>query len=190
MPKLIVPVGFENGARWRDGHVTHEVMFPNAAAQLPPDAHAVWLAAFSDFDAIAELRFTLTDLVGFCERLGIAGVDEIVGNLFESGLLVEFDPAAPDDLFARYRLYPSADALGNTEDQPTAFRIAREGRILFEVNVHVFGVWSTSVYFPSLAEGIAKYAAAVDIPAAEIARRFALSLPALVANRCGFLQPA
>ncbi len=190
MPKLVVPVGFENGARWRDGDLTHEVMLPNAAAQLPPDTHAVWLAAFTDVDAVSELRFTLAELVGFCKRLGVAGVDEIVGNLLESGLVAEFDPDAPEDFFARHRFYPSADALGNSEDRPTVFRIAREGRVLFEVNVHVFGVWSTSVYFPSLAEGIAKYAAGVDIPAAEIGRRFALSLPALVANRCGFLQPA
>lgn len=187
---VVVPVGFYNGERWLNGEVTYEVMLPNAAAQLPPDAHAVRLAAVTDIEAIADLRFTRADLIGFCERLGISDVPEIVGNLFESGLLVEFDPAAPDDFYTRYRLHPTADALGNSEDRPTVFRIAREGRILFEVNVHVLGVWSTSVYSSSLAAGIAKYAAAVDIPAVEIGRRLALSLPALVANSCGFLQPA
>jgi hypothetical protein len=190
VPKVIVPVGFENGSRWSGKQVAHEVMFPNAAATLPTDAHAVWLAAFTDVDAQASLRFTRDQLLEFSERLGIVGANEIIGHLHAAGLLVEFDPTVPGELFERYRLYPLAEGLGNTEENPTVFQIAREGRVLLQVNVHVFGVWSTSVYFSSLAEGIAKYAAAVDVPAVEIGRRFALALPAIVANRCGFLQPA
>jgi hypothetical protein len=188
--KLIVPVGFENGSRWRGHQVTHEVMLPNTAATLPPDAHAVWLAAFTDIEAHAALRFTRDELLRVSTLLGIARAPEIIENLQEAGLLVEFDLDAPADLFERTRLFPLAEGLGNSEDQPTAFRLGREGRVLLQLNVHVFGVWSTSVYFPSLAEGIAKYAAGVDIPAAEIGGRFAYALPAIVANRCGFLQPA
>lgn len=190
MPTVVVPIGFESGPRWLAGELHYEVLLPREFAKLPPDIWKVWWSAFADVEGAANLSLTRARLVEIGTKLEISSTEQHVDALFADQLLVELDTDSPAEFFRRHKLHPLADGFGAIENEPGVFQIAREGKVLIEVNIDVYAVWCLSAYYSSIWETIETYAAEVQTGADEVAVSVARALPLIVANRCGFLQPA
>jgi hypothetical protein len=188
MSTVVVPLGFESGVIWLDGEAQHQVTLPDASATLPKDTWLVWWSAFADSESAAAHTLTRQRLAEVTAKLGVASSEGHIKALYADGLLVDFDVSGPEEFFRHHKLYPLADGLGEVEKESGTFQIAREGNALLEVNLHVYAIWCMSMYDSSLWATITRYASDINAPVEEVVESVAHALPAIVANRCGFLQ--
>jgi hypothetical protein len=72
-----------------------------------------------------------------------AETDRLIDALLERGLLVEFDPYGPvEQVFRTLRLYPIAEGMGNSPDEPEWRRIGHNGKPVLQVGGLVYGIWA------------------------------------------------
>ena len=190
MSTAVVPIGFESGVVWLDDQEQHEVTLPNASASLPKDVWLVWWSAFADIESAAAHNLSRDRLAEVSAKLGVDSPQEHITTLYENGLLADLDMGKPEAFFRSHKLYPLADGFGEVAKNSGKFQIAREGKALLEVNLDVYAVWCMSVYDSSLWGTVTKYAEGVNAAPEDVAEAIAQALPAIVANRCGFLQSA
>lgn len=188
MPLVVVPIGFESGPRYQSGGQHHEVILPGDYAKLPPDVWKVWTVAFADIESAVSLKLSRDRLIDASMKLGIPSASEHVDTLFENRLLAEYDTEKPSEFLQGHRFFPLADGFGAIEDEPGVYQIAREGRVMIRANLHVYALWCTAVYSPSIWDAVVAYAQAIEFSPDEVAASIAQALPLIVANRCGFLQ--
>ncbi|GAA1708573.1 hypothetical protein [Fodinicola feengrottensis] len=208
MPKVIVPIGFDGGT-WYDTApdadseiAEYEVVTATDTVTLSKDEYTIWQLTYADPEASSRCEFgrsTLEELATL-ETVATQAPDKppvdvpaVVDNLSKWGTLAEFDPETESGLeFLRsHRLFPTGDALGNSLDDRLYFRIGREGRVLLKVYSDIYTIWSRSVYDSSIWDGVSQFHAGLDDPqmtAEQIGVLVARSLPAIVANRCAYLQ--
>ncbi len=118
-------------------------------------------------------------------------------RLVDTGLLVEFDPAADSmiEFLRSHRLFPTGEGLGNTRESPEYFRIGRDGNVLFHVLSEVYTLWGLSHNNKSMWDSVGEFFRGLDqdpvIPydRAGLGSIFAAAIPLLVAGRCAYLQP-
>jgi hypothetical protein len=209
MPTVIVPVGLNLGPSYRyvappDPTPEYwEVRLGADSEELSADEFQVWGRAFLDPERHARLevnRDTLRrDLLAAGK--GPADPDEVIDQLIERGFLVEFDPEGPlEKVFRRLRLYPLAEGMGNTPEEPDRRLIGHNGQSLLKVTSVVYGLWAFSAAIGSLWDAClatAKFNANAkqagedleDLPLDEVARQGAVSVPMLVSSGCAFLDP-
>lgn len=199
MTTIIVPVGFGNGPRFGiDGGpdpAFYEVLRADQSIALPPEAYQVWLTAHADIEAHANLAFTRDRLIELAEPSVGNATAGLVDRLVSSRVLAEYEPGTPSALeFLRaHRIYPTAEGLGNTAEEPETFRIGKNGEVLLEVVPDVYTFWCGSYNSASIWEDIVKYDLDFQddqpLTTDELAQMFSAAIPMIVAARCGFLEP-
>jgi hypothetical protein len=209
MPAVIVPVGLYLGPSYR--YVTPpdptpeywEVRFGADSGELDADEYRVWATAFLDPKRHERLEINrsslLLDLI-VADR-GPTDAVGVLDRLLEQGLLLEYDTdGSLEKAFSRIRLFPLAEGLGNTPEEPDRYRIGHNGVSLVEVAGVVRGLWAASSLDPSLWHACAgmdednrqAIAAGEDLErltADEAARQIAITMPMLIASGCAFLDP-
>jgi hypothetical protein len=211
MPTVIVPVGLNLGPSYRyttppDPTPEHwEVRLATEAEELTADEFQVWGRAFLDPERHARLEVTRDTLRRDVVAAGNGPTDPdpVIDRLLERGLLVEYDPEGPlEKVFRRYKLFPIAEGMGNTPDEPDRYHIGHNGVSLVKVNYTVYGMLAfSSTVAPSLWEACVDFqAGAVELreagedvdeaPAEEVAREIAITAPMLVASGCAFFDVA
>ncbi len=120
----------------------------------------------------------------------------VVDRLFKYGLLAEFDPDGPSGLefLKNHRLFPSGDGLGESEDTPGYFQVGREGRILLKLMIDPYVAWLQGAYAKSIWDNMIAFRADSDeeplLSEQNTMQMVAQSVPGIVTNRCGFVQPS
>ncbi|RKF23880.1 hypothetical protein [Micromonospora globbae] len=208
MPTVIVPVGLNLGPSYR--YVTppdsepefYRVRLGQEFAQLSVDEFKVWGRAFLDPERHARLqvnRGTLRDDVVAAGN-GPAQPEQVIEGLLEQGLLVEFDPdGSLEKVFRQLKLFPTAEGMGNTPDEPGWERIGHNGQPLLKVSATVYGIWAFSSTEESLwaacsglaedaEQGRAEGEELDSLTADEAAKAIAGNLPLLVAAGCAVLD--
>jgi hypothetical protein len=210
MPTVIVPVGLNLGPSYR--YVTPpdpnpeywEVRLGNDSEELTDEEFQVWGRAFLDPERHARLEVNRETLQRDVIAAGSGPTNPglVIDRLLDRGLLAEFDPDGElEKAFRRIKLYPLAEGMGNTPDEPDRRLIGHNGQAHVKVNYTVYGMWAYSSTVGSLWEACVDFEAgareqrqaAEDIDeatAGEVASEIARTLPMLIASGCAFLDLA
>ena len=210
MSRVVVPVGFNMGAQHRyvrppdPQPECFEVHLGADVVELEEDEASVYAFAFLDVGRHARLEHTRDWLV---RALSTAprpqqNAERLVTSLLDRGLLVEFDPDGPlEDVFGRYRLFPTGEGMGTTPERPDHHRVGQLGNPLLTLPNTAYTMWAFSFLHANLWKAC-EYLAAADREDLEegeeplgltpdgIAREVAANLPAIVATRSAFIDPA
>ncbi|MFF0150933.1 hypothetical protein [Micromonospora sp. NPDC005203] len=209
MPRVIIPVGFSLGPQHRyvrpadPKPESWEVHLGGDMLELTEDEFSVYGAAFLDLEGHSKLRVDRARLVDLLLNASNPQpqVESLVGSLIDRGLLLEFDPEGPlDDLFRRYRLFPTAEGMGSTPEEPHYHRMGHHNRALVAVQNDAYVMWAFSFVHPNLWEACAYFARAdeeeleeseepIGLTAEGVARELALNMPMMIATQCAFLDP-
>jgi hypothetical protein len=207
--KVIVPVGFDGGRLLdhdpNDGAVTgpgfHEVATPTETIGLTLEEYKVWLLSYADPEAASRGAFARSDLesLAVLEMAAIDGAQAdapaLIDQLFKYGLLAEFDPEGPSgiEFLKAHRLYPSADGLGESEQDPGYFQIGREGQVLLKLMIEPYVAWLRGPYYRSIWDHMTEFSKESDEESLfgdDLSMQMvAQAIPGIVTNRCGFVQP-
>ncbi|MEU0549541.1 hypothetical protein [Micromonospora sp. NPDC005979] len=208
MPRVIIPVGFSLGPQHRYVRPADpmpeswEVHLGGDMLELTEDEVGVYGAAFLDVEGHSKLQVDRDRLI---KALVTApkpqpNAARIVDRLIGRGLLLEFDPEGPlEDLFRRYRLFPTAEGMGSTPEEPEYHRMGHQDRALLAVHNTPYTMWAFSFLHPNLWAACEYLSAADEADSraddetrpepAGVAREVALNLPMMVATQCAFLDP-
>jgi len=212
MPTVVVPIGLNLGPRYRyvdppdPDPEAYEVRLGSDLEELDADEFKVWTAAFADAERHRNLLVNRASLERFLVGRGApADPGTVIDRLLDRRLLLEFDPIEEplEDVFRRYQLFPLAEGLGSTAEEPHQHRIGHGGQPLIALNITVYSLWSFATTLPSLWDACVYFAADVDaddldeldlddfdeLSAEEAAREIGASIPMLVAAGCAFLDP-
>ncbi|MER7166538.1 hypothetical protein [Micromonospora sp. NPDC000207] len=204
MPGVIVPVGFSLGPQHRYVRPpdlvpeTFEVHLGGDVVDLTEAELGAYGFAHLDVRAHSKLQVDRTQLVRTISAAPDPSpdVEELVAGLVRRGLLLEFDPDGPlEPVFRRYRLFPTAEGLGTTPEEPEYHRMGHHGQPRVAVHNTAYVMWAFSFLHPNL-WAACEYLAAQDDEedvdrgdAHEIAQEVAANLPMMVATQCAFLDP-
>ncbi|WP_230511835.1 hypothetical protein [Salinispora arenicola] len=204
--RVIIPVGFSLGPQYRyvrPGDPTPEswgVRLGDDWQELNEAEARVYSAAFSEVGCRAQMRAWAVRLFRAARRPQ-PDTQRLVDHLIARGLLLAFDPEGPlEDLFRRYRLFPTAEGMGSTADRPQDHWIGHGNRRRMAVLNNSYVMWAYSSLHSSLWEACKYYAGAdeeerepgeypLGLTAESVAREVAGNLPMMVATRCAFLDP-
>lgn len=209
MPQVIVPVGFSLGPQHRYVRPPDpepecwELHVGGDMVELTDDESSVYGAAYVDVEGHANLRVDRDALVKMLVTAPRPqpNAGQIVDSLVERGVLLEFDPEGPlEDLFRRYRLFPTAEGMGSTPEEPHFHRMGHHNRALLAVNNNAYVMWAFSFLHPNLWEACAYLARAdeeelegdekpIGMTTESVAREVALNLPMMIATQCAFIDP-
>jgi hypothetical protein len=210
MPQVIVPVGLAMGPRYRYAQppdpqpVCYDIHLGVEAEELTVDEAAVWAAAFVDPKRHSRLEVSRDALIAYLTSAPkpLTTAVEVVGNLLERGLLMEFDPEEQgqvEEVFRRHHLLPLAEGLGSTPEEPHLYRIGYGGKALVALPSRVYTQWSYAFLHPNLWEACAYFADdseyvtaggdPLGLTTAGIAHDVAVNLPMMIATSCAFLDP-
>src|SRR5262245_9141824 len=153
MPTVIVPVGLSLGPSYRlvtppdPDPEFWAVRLGTESEELNDDEFQVWGRAFLDPERHERLevnRQTLRrDLVA--SGKGPTDPDPVIDRLLDRGLLVEFDPDGPlEAVFRRLKLFPLAEGMGNTPEEPYRYHIGHNGVSHVKTTPLVVGLWAFS----------------------------------------------
>lgn len=208
MSTVIVPVGLNLGPSYRyvtppDPTPEHwEVRLGTESEELTDEEFQVWGRAFLDAERHARLeinRGTLRRDV-IAAGNGPADPDPVIDRLLQRGLLVEFDPEGPlEQVFRRLTLFPIAEGMGNTPEEPDRYHIGHNGMSLLKVAPLVYALWAASSLEASLwqacvsaAEDDGEASSDADLESLtpdEAAQEMAATIPMMIASGCAFLDP-
>jgi hypothetical protein len=197
---IIVPVGFDNGPRYdpdtpERGPEFYAVVEGRNVVELPLEAYEVWQTAHVDVQSHASGEFTRDLLIQLGARDGrdTAG---IVDRLVKSGLLAEYEVGTPSAIqfLQTYRLFPTGEGIGNSQENPELFQIGRNGDVLLEVVSEVFTFWTVAFAYPSMWDAVLEDARTIPpgLPysnAEELGYLLAAAVPMIVSTRTGMLMP-
>ncbi|NJP32849.1 hypothetical protein [Micromonospora thermarum] len=208
MPTVIVPVGLNLGPSYR--YVTPpdpnpeywEVRLGNDSEELTDEEFHVWGRAFLDPERHARLEVSRETLRRDALAAGNGPTDPeaVIDRLLDRGLLIEFDPDGElEKPFRRIKLYPLAEGMGNTPDEPDRRLIGHNGQAHVKVNYTVYGMWAYSSTIGSLWDACVDFEAGTkeqheagedveETSAAEVAAEAAKTVPMLIASGCAFLD--
>jgi len=209
MPRVIVPIGFSLGPQHRyvrpaDPEPEYwEVHLGGDMVELTADEVGVYGAAFLDVEGHSTLRVDRERLVRSLLTAPVPqpGAERLVDDLIDRGLLLEFDPDGPlEDLFQRYRLFPTAEGMGSTPEEPEYHRLGHHDKALVAVHNTPYTMWAFSFLHHDLwaacqylaaddEEALAAGEPPTDLTPAVIAREVAVNLPMMIATQCAFLDP-
>jgi hypothetical protein len=199
VPKIVVPVGRSNGPEYPvdGGHeIEHyELVLGEKSIYLPAEAHETWALAFSDSEAHQQHRFTREHLAGLAAERGVADSATIVDRLVRSDAFAEYEPGADSALefLQRHQLYPTASGMGNSPEDPSMYRIGRNGQVLALIEHDIFAFWSDSYRRGSMWVGVVafdkKRPADAMFSTEQLGHLFAATVPVLVAVGVGVLEP-
>ncbi|MFC7545891.1 hypothetical protein [Plantactinospora sp. GCM10030261] len=209
MPKVIVPVGLNLGPSYR--YVTPpdpnpeywEVRLGIDSEELTDEEFQVWGRAFVDPERHSRLevnRDTLHHDV-IAAGTGPANPEPVIDRLIERRLLIEYD--TDGDLaepFRRIKLFPLAEGMGNTPEEPDRRHIGHNGISLVKVTGVMYGIWAFSSTEGSLWDACTgldednqrDIQAGEDLErltASQAASQAAVTIPMLIASGCAFLDP-
>jgi hypothetical protein len=204
---VIIPIGLSLGPCYHgvpedERHDRNwAVHFGVDYVELNADEAKAWTGASFDTERGARLEITRSVLEEFLrEEKEVRMPGPVVDSLLKRGLLVELDPesAGLEELFSRVQLYPLRDGLGNSVDQPDAYRIGRGAEMFVGIPWEQYALWSHSMTCRSLWDACVEFAngANDDLRAGEqawtpewLATGVALVLPALLTSGTAYLDP-
>ncbi len=208
MPTVIVPVGLNLGPSYR--YVTPpdpnpefwEVRLGNDSEELTGEEFQVWGRVFLDPERHTRLEINRETLQRdvIAAGNGATNPGPVIDRLLDRGLLIEFDPdGGLEKAFRRIKLYPLAEGMGNTPDEPDRRLIGHNGQAHVKVNYTVYGMWAYSSTVGSLWEACVDFEAGAreqrqagedieEATAGEVASEIARTLPMLIASGCAFLD--
>ncbi|GAB2963122.1 hypothetical protein GCM10027280_59970 [Micromonospora polyrhachis] len=208
MSSVIVPVGLSMGPRFRyvrppdPTPECYEIHLGDDLVELTEAEAAVWAAAFIDAESHAKLAVNRASLIRLLETAPKPErrAAQIVDDLLNRGLLVEFDPDSNlEPVFRRHKLLPLGQGLGSTPEEPHLHRIGFAGKAAVALPNTVFMQWSFAYLHPNLWEACAYYAddsehvadggEPLGFTPASVAGEVAQNLPMIIATSCGFLDP-
>ena len=209
MPKIIIPVGFNLGARHRYVRPpdpkpdAYEVHLGADIVELNEDEAAAYAFSFVDVEQHAKLKMTRERLIQSMRTAPNPQPDaeNLVNSLIARGLLLEFDPDGPlEPVFRRYRLFPTAEGMGTTAEEPEYHRMGHLGRPLVAVPNETYLMWAFSFLHRNLWEACAYYARAdveelepgeepIGLTAEDVARQVPVTLPMMIATLSAFIDP-
>lgn len=210
MPEVIVPVGLSMGPSYR--YVTPpdpvpeywEVRLGAESEELNAEEFQVWGRAFLDPPRHERLEVNRASVLrdAASADAGPAEPGPVLDRLLERGLLLEYDTDGPyEAAFRRVKLFPLAEGMGNTPEEPERYHIGHNGVSLLKVAPLVNGLWAWSALDASLWHACVgmdednqrdlKAGMELDrVTADEAAGEIAATLPMLIAAGCAFLDPA
>lgn len=211
MPNVIIPVGFSLGPQYpmvdppEKEPEYYEIHLGQGSMELDADDAKVWSVAFIDASRHSRLEVTRATLERDLKANegGIRNPAPIVDDLLHHGLLLEFDPVdGPlEQLFRRYRLYPTGAGLGNRQDKPGMYQIGLGAEPLISVTETHYTFWGSSFTCGSMWQACEQLVADFAAEAAEsgetplsltpemVAHEVAAVVPMLVASGTAFLDP-
>lgn len=210
MANVIIPIGFSLGPQYpmvdppEKEPEYYDVQLGQGSMELDPDDAKVWSVAFIDASRHSRLEVTRATLERDLKANegGVRNPGPIIDDLLKHGLLLEFDPVdGPlEQLFRRYRLYPTGSGLGNRQDKPGVYQIGIGAEPLMYVTETQYALWSDTMHSQSLWHACDEFANAEDedlqpgekpleLTTDQIAREMAQVLPMLVAAGVAFLDP-
>lgn len=199
MPKIIVPVGRTSGPEYpADGGPEADqfvLEVGNNVVGVSAEEHQTWLAAFADVSAHSQHIFTRERLAEVAASQGVQSAVDHIGQLVEWGVFAEFEPGTDSalDFLRSYRLYPTADGLGNSPQDPSMFGIGRNGQAVLSLEHDMFAIWSGAYREHSMWHAVVQFdkARPKDAPFSteQLAHLFAGSVPVIVATHAGFVDP-
>lgn len=210
MPMVIVPAGLNLGPWYRYATPPDrtpeywEVRLGTELEKLTEEEFQVWGRAFLDprrHERLEINRDTLR-LDVLVATKGAINPDPIINRMLARGLLVEYDTDGPwEQAFQRVAVYPIAEGMGNTPDEPERYHIGHNGVSLVKVTPLVMGLWAYSAFKQSLWHSCTTMeqdhredlAAGMDLEplTAEIAAHaIGVCIPMLVASGCALLDAA
>jgi hypothetical protein len=208
MPTVIVPVGLSMGPRFRyvrppdPTPECYEIHLGDDLVELTETEAAVWAAAFVDAERHAQLQVNRESLIRLLKDVPRPDprAPEIVDDLLQRGLLVEFDPDGDlEPVFRRHKLLPLGQGLGATAEAPHLHRIGFANQPVLGVPVDVYGLWSFSFRDLHLWQACALYAddaenvedgdEPMEMTPQQVARDVSVHLPLMIATSCAFLDP-
>lgn len=198
VPKIVVAVGRSSGPEYpAQGQVAerHVIEASGNVFDVPAEAHLTWLSAFAEPDAHGAHAFTRERLAEIADANGVTDAAAMVDKLIRSNLLAEYEPgtASALDFLRAYKLYPMADGIGNSPEDPSMFGIGRDGKAVLSLEHDVYAFWSGSYREASMWDAVVKFdkERPNDAPFTtdELGHLFAGSVPVIVATRVGFLDP-
>ncbi|WP_020637988.1 hypothetical protein [Salinispora arenicola] len=208
--KVIVPAGFSLGPQHRyvrpadPTPESWEVHLGGDILELSEAEVGVYGTAFLHIEDHSQLKVNRARLI---QELRTAphpqpDAQRLVDRLIDRGLLLEFDPEGPlEELFRRYRLFPTAEGMGSTPEEPEYHRMGHGNRPLVAVHNDAYVMWAFSFLHANLWEACAYFAKAdqeeleegeqpIGLTADRVAREVAVNLPMMIATQCAFLDPA
>lgn len=211
MPNVIVPVGLHLGPVYPivdkpDKNALPEyckVRFRNDLEELTPAEFVVWGSAFGDAKRATRFEMSRETLVDEVPRKARKEIDVsgVTNDLEARGLLLEYDTdgGLGEDLLKRLQIYPTAQGLGNTVDDPGWFRIGNRGDTLIKVTATVYNVWAFASSEPSIwmaceklaganADNVARDPDHRELPVSEAAAALSNNVPLLVSSGCAYLD--
>lgn len=210
MPVVIVPVGLSMGPSYRYATPPDpvpeywEVRLGAESEELDADEFRVWGRAFLDPPRHERLEVNRQSVLRDAVAAGLGPADPVpvLERLVDRGLLLEYDTDGPyEKVFRRIKLFPLAEGMGNTPEEPDLNHIGHNGVSLVKVSSVVFGLWAVSSLDASLwdscvgmdgdnSQDIAGGMDLVRVTADDAARQIAGTLPMLISAGCAFLDPA
>lgn len=210
MPNVIVPAGMMMGEYHRPGSADEtpehwQINVGGLAERLTLEEMSVWVAAMMHPEKQSRLEGTRAALHQSLDELEgprVAAPDAVIDDLIGRRLLVEIDPVEGDiERFARtHRLLPTGVGMGNTHEDPLAYRIAVGGQPRTSVDGDIYTLWANTVYFPNIWESCAMFAKEMNahttvdpetpqLDATSVARALTASIPVLVGTEAAVLDP-
>lgn len=208
MSCVIVPVGLSMGPRFRyvrppdPTPECYEIHLGDDLLELTETEAAVWAAAFIDAESHAKLKVSRESLIRLLQTAPKPEprAAEIVDDLLQRGLLVEFDPYGDlEPVFRRHKLLPLGQGLGSTAEEPHLHRIGFANQPILGVPVDVYGLWSFSfrdsdlwqscVLYADDAENVEDGDEPSEMTPQQVARDVSIHVPLMIATSCAFLDP-
>lgn len=161
---LIVPIAHYVGQVYEmaDDTTTYDLRGGWDIVSLTEPERAVWTLAHGVPEYINEgkrwTRSALTDAAA--PYVGGADPDAIITDLLDRDVLAEFVPGTRQavDFAAEYRIVPMQLGLGNTKEEPWAWRIGFGDTALVTTSHTVFHTWKWSHLYKNLWESCRKLA--------------------------------
>lgn len=186
----VLPVGYPLGMgvpveSGTAGTQPYQLRFGDKYLYLTESAYKLWLVAL---DGRSKLN-----LVEACREQGIDQADAIVDGMLDGGPLVELedDPVANKDLFEHLRLITTGIGMGNSEEQPTEFKIGLPGLgVRVTVDVRAYAVWSGSNGKKSIAQACREAAEEIRVDPSYLVGQAAVNLALFLREGVAYIDRA
>lgn len=202
---LIVPIAHYVGQEYESADVppTFNLRGGWSIVNLTEDERAIWAFAHGVPEHVGSGRPWNREALKQAAAPHFKGgdIDDMIENLIARKVLAEFTPGTDQAIeFARqYRLVPLQVGLGNTLDEPRAWRIGIGDNVLLTVSSTVYRAWEWCHLYRSLWDFCQKFAKIraehTDPPARaedqnpeQILAQVLESLQSLIAASCAYLD--
>lgn len=195
--KSIIPVGKSLGPFIEDGEVKYfDLHLGNEIEELNIYEIATWALAHTDPDAQLEQRFDRELLMAEIRKENDTrfpdDMERDINRLIELGAFVEIDLKndSLEPFLSKHVFIPTGDCYGNVGEDLELFGIGRNEEPYLWVPRWTQIIWASSYRNDSIWDLCREIAEGIDnVAPQDVAENYVKSLPALIASKCGYLEP-